>query len=172
MSRLALTYAAGIAALMPAPAAAQESGSRQTREFLQAAAQSDQFEILEAQTVLGQSTDPAIRTFAQRMIRDHRQSSGALVQAAIRAGLKPPPPALGDDQARLLSALQSQDGPDFERTYLKQQALAHRSALVVEQAYAATGDDPMIRQAAASATPMIAAHLAMAQDMAAKSGGS
>ena len=164
--------AAGLAAIALAPAAlAQEAGSRQTREFVEAAGQSDRFEILEAQTVLGQSTDVQVRAFAEKMIRDHDQMSQTLAQAAARAGLKPTPPGISADQASLLGALQSQRGPEFEQTYVKHQALAHRAALAVERAYAATGDDPDVRQVAAAATPTIAAHLAMAEQMRAKLGG-
>lgn len=160
-----------LAMLAAAPASAQDPGSRQTREFVQAAGQSDQFEIMEAQTVLGQSTDPQLRAFAQQMIRDHGETSRVLQQATARAGLKPPAPGISADQALLLGALQSQRGPEFDRTYVRHQALAHRAALTVEQAYGATGDDPAVRQAAAAAIPIISSHLAMAEQMQATLGG-
>jgi putative membrane protein len=155
-----------------APASAQEPGSRQTREFVQAAGQSDQFELLEARTVLTQSADPHVRAFAQQMITDHGGTRRALEQAAAKSGLPPPAIGLSDDQARLLSELQSLRGPGFDQAYLRHQVLAHRSALVVEQAYAAHGDDVIVRQAAASAAPVIASHLAMAQQMREEHGGS
>ena len=46
------------------------------------------------------------------------------------------------DQAQMLGALQSVSGSDFDKLYFKQQMLAHRSALAVEQIYAKSGDDP------------------------------
>ena len=172
MNNIMFTCAAALAAFALTPAAAEEPGSRQTREFVTAAGQSDAFEILEAQTVLGQSADPQVRAFAEQMIRDHEQMRNTLRNATVRAGLKPPPMGVGADQALMLSALQSQRGPDFDQTYVRHQALAHRSALTVEQAYAATGDDQTVRQAAAAATPTIASHLDMAEQMRAKLGGS
>ena len=48
--------------------------------------------------------------------------------------------------------------------------LAHRSALVVEQMYAKSGDDPNLRQSATSAVPLIASHGDMADQAAAKLG--
>ncbi len=167
---LASTAAALISAAVPA--AAQDTGSRQTREFVQAAAQSDQFEILEAQTVLTQSKDPRVLAFAQQMIRDHTATSQALRQATASAGLKSPPMAMGDDQAHMLGALQSLRGPDFDKAYVKQQAFAHRSALLVEQNYASSGDNPSLRQVASAATPAIGSHLAMAEQMRTAMGGS
>ncbi len=165
MRKIGYPHAAALAAVVLTPASAQAPGSRQTREFVQAAGQSDRFEILEAQTVLAQSSDPRIRAFAQQMIRDHEQTGQDLRQATARAGLQPPPMGISGDQAALLGALQSQRGAEFDRTYVRHQALAHRSALLVEQGYAATGDDASVRRAAAAAVPVISGHLKMAEQM-------
>lgn len=161
-------FAAGAAA----PAVAQEPGSRQTREFVQAAAQSDQFEMSESQTAVAQTRDPDVRAFALRMIREHQDMRRSLTQATTRAGLEPPPMAMSADQAQLLGALQSQTGAQFDQTYMHHQALAHGSALVTAQRYAANGDNPDLRQTAAAGATIIAAHLAMAEQMSAKLGGS
>lgn len=147
---------------------AQEPGSRQTREFVQAAGQSDTFEIMEATSAIAESKDPQVLAFARQMIADHQGTSRALTDATARAGLKPPPMALGGDQSQFLAALQSARGPDFDQLYWKQQALAHRAALVTEQRYAASGDAAPIRQVAAAAVPIIQAHLKMAEQMAAQ----
>jgi putative membrane protein len=165
---LFLTAAFAITAV---PASAQEAGSRQTREFVMAAAQSDTFEIMEAQTALAQSTDPQVRNFAQMMIDAHTKTSQALTEAASRAGLKPPAKAMSSDQAAMLSALQSLRGPEFDRMYARQQALAHRAALTTEQNYAASGDQSDVRSAATSAVPIITSHLQMAEQLQAQGGG-
>ncbi len=161
-----------VGAALASTAAAQDPGSRRTREFVQAAGESDTFEIMEAYTALAQSTDPDVRAFAQRMIADHSQTSASLRQATQRAGFRPPPMQVGTAQAPMLAALQSARGHDFDKMYWKQQALSHRSALTVEQQYAATGDTPAIRQTAAATVPLIQSHLAMAEQMSARSGGS
>lgn len=170
-ARFYMAAAAALAA-MAVPVAAQDAGSRATREFVQAAGHSDQFEILEAQTVLTQATDPQVRAFAQQMIRDHDQLGRTLTEATTRAGLQPPPKALDGDQAKMLGELQGLRGPQFDQAYARHQALAHRAALVTEQRYAANGDAPPVRQAAAAATPLIAAHRDMAERLQARLGGS
>jgi putative membrane protein len=147
------------------PAVAQEPGTRQTREFIQAAAQTDQFEIMEAMTALAQSSDDRVRGFAREMIQTHRQTSATLQQAVEKAGLKPPQPGLSGDQSMFLASLQSQRGLDFDKTYIKQQALAHRAALAVQQGYATSGDNQAIRQAAASTVPIITHHLQMVEQL-------
>jgi putative membrane protein len=151
-------------------AGAQEAGSRPTREFVQAAASSDQFEILAATTALTQSTSSEVRSFAARMLQDHQQLGKALRDAATQSGLKPPEMAMSADQAQWLAALQSVSGREFDALYFKQQTLAHRSALVVEQTYAKSGDDPNLRQLATSAVPLISSHAEMADQAAAKLG--
>lgn len=149
------------------PIAAPIPGSSETRNFVQAAAESDAFEIMEARSALAQSKDPQVLAFAQAMIRDHGETSRMLQAATKQAGLEPPPMGVGAGQSPFLAALQSQSGPEFDRTYWKHQMLAHRSALTVEQQYAANGDTPAVRQAAAAAVPVIQSHLAMAERMSA-----
>ncbi len=136
-----------------------------------ASAQSDAYEIQAGRTAAAQTTDPRVRSFAEEMILDHTRTSEALGRAAAASGLEPPPPMLGGDQARMLSALQSQTGPDFDRSYARQQVIAHQGALAVEQSYAADGKDPNLRRAAAEATPLIRHHLEMAQQLKASLGG-
>lgn len=177
MSRLAtrnhlLVAIAGAILAMATPAGAQQRGSRQTRDFVQAAAQSDEFEIMEATTALAESQDPQVRAFAQEMIQAHQQTTATLKRAVTTVGLEQPKPGLGGDQSMFLAALQSQRGRDFDKTYVKQQVLAHYAALATEQGYASSGNNPTIRQTAASTIPIITSHLQMAERMLEKSGGS
>jgi len=151
------------AGFIAGPAIAQDTGSRQTREFVQAAGESDTFEIMEAYSALAQSKDPQVRAFAQQMIHDHSETSRQLREATTRAGLKPPPMAVGSSLSPFLASLQSQRGAEFDKVYWQQQALAHRAALTVEQRYAADGDNPELRRTAAGAIPLIQAHLSVAR---------
>jgi putative membrane protein len=152
-------------------AAVAEPGSRQTRDFVQAAAQSDQFEIMEGRTALAQSTNPHVRAFAEAMIEAHERTGEQLRKAAIGAGLNPPKPGLGGDQSMFLAALQSQRGADFDKAYIRQQVLAHAAALAIERDYAASGDNETIRQAASLTVPIISAHEQMAERTSATVGG-
>jgi putative membrane protein len=170
MHLAALGLIAAFLGLAAESAAAQEAGSRQTREFVQSSASSDQYEILAAQTALAASRNPDVRAFATRMLQDHQQLRQALMDAATRSGLKPPEMAMSGDQADMLNALGSAGPQDFDALYLKQQMLAHRSALVVEQMYAKAGDDANVRQSAASAVPVISSHADMASQGAMKVG--
>ena len=172
MSRSILAAVGLVSALAAGvqPSQAQTASTR-TRNFVQNAAQSDQFEILEGETTLGQSGDPRVRAFAKEMISAHHATTQALAQATAADGAEPPPPGLGGDQQKLLGTLQSLRGRDFDRTYAHQQVLAHVEALLVEQTYAADGPQPDIRQAARSAVPIIQRHLEMARRLQGELGG-
>ena len=163
--RLRSAAAVALGLLSGSMAMAQTPMVASTKEFVQAAAQSDAFEIVEARTALAQSHDPHVRAFAEQMIPAHAETTQALQQAAVKAGVAPPTQGLGGDQQKLLSALQSQRGPDFDRTYARQQVLSHQEALIVEQAYAEHGDNADVRQAARSAVPVIERHLKMAKQL-------
>jgi putative membrane protein len=164
------SFAALICSLITSTSFGQEPGSRQTREFVQASAQSDQFEILEGYTALAESSDPNVRAFTQDMIETHQQTTDTLLRAAARAGLSPPNPGISGDQSMMLAALQSARGANFDKTFIRQQALAHQSALVTRQIYAASGDDTTIKQTAVAAMPIISSHLQMAARIEAKIG--
>lgn len=146
-------------------AAAPEQGSRSTREFLQAAASTNAFERLETDLMMTGSRNAGTRAFAQRMASEHAASERSLADAATQAGLSTPKPAMSEDQAHLLAALQGLNGPDLDQAYARQQVMAHSSALVVMQRYAAEGDVPALRRIANAAVPKVTADLAGAQQL-------
>ena len=152
-----------------APAGAQTSIPPSASDFAMAAAQSDEYEVQAARDALGQSQTPRIRAFAQMMIEDHTRAANQLRQAVMASGLPPPPPAMSGDQAMMLSALQSLRGSAFDEAYSRQQVLAHRQALAVEQSYAGAGADANLRAAAQADVPMVRHHLDMATQLAAVS---
>ncbi len=166
MFRPAFLIAFGAVVLGGSPSAwAQEPAATATRDFVKAAAASDQYEILAGRVALIEGQERGLRTFANQMIADHTQTSEALQQASLASGLTPPPKGLSGDGQKMLAELQSLRGSAFDKAYLKQQVLAHQSALVVEQGYATSGADPNVRRAAQSAVPVIRRHLDMARRM-------
>jgi putative membrane protein len=142
------------------------------KDFVMAASQSDQYEILAARVASVQGQDPRVRTFAQEMIQDHTRLSEELSKAATAAGLPLPERGMSSDQAILLGSLQSLRGSDFDKTYARQQELAHAQAVAVDESFATAGSDPNLRKAAQSALPSIREHSKMAQQLRVDVGGS
>ena len=172
-SRLrAPTFALGVSMLASGVVMAQTPIPPSPADYAMMAAQSDTYEIQAARDALAQTQNPQVRSFAQQMIQDHTQTSEALRQAVAASGLPPPPPAMSSDQAMWLSSLQSLRGASFDQAYARQQVLAHRQALAVQQSYADGGKDTNLRKTAASAVPMIQHHLQVATQIQAEVGGS
>jgi putative membrane protein len=141
-------------------------------DFVMAASQSNQYEILAARVASVQSQDPRVRTFAQKMIQEHTRLSQDLRNAAVASGLRAPDSGMSSDQAMLLSGLQGLRGRDFDKTFARQQELAHAQAVAVAESFATAGSDPDLRKAAQSALPSIREHLKMAQQLRVDVGGS
>lgn len=141
------------------------------RDFVMAVSQSDHYEVMAANVAAVQGQDPRVRTFAQEIIRDHARPTDDLRKAAMASGLPPAEPGMSSDQASLLGSLQSIRGPDFDRTYARQQELAHAQAVAVEESFATAGSDLNLRKAAQSALPTIQDHLKKARQLRIEVGG-
>lgn len=184
MNRLPLATAViAAAALAAAPAFAQgmrSSGMQSSRmaphgaasglssqQFLTEAARSDRFEIEEGRAALKMGRSSEVKSFAQRMIRDHTNSSAQLKAAAARAHIAmPPPPPLSPDQQRMMNMTQGMAKMGgFDADYVNDQVMAHQQALTLLGNYAAHGSSDALRAAAAKMVPVVRSHLAMAQAM-------
>src|SRR4051795_3977132 len=132
--------------------------------FRAMALQSDSFEIQSSQLARQRSRNPAIRSFAQRMIQDHSMTSQALgvpVGSAV---------ALDARHASMLNQLASASGRTFDALYGQMQVMAHREAVAMFGAYAQGGLDPAMRAFAQQVLPSLQMHLAMAQRLTGRRG--
>lgn len=121
--------------------------------------------MLAAQVALVEGGDPRVKAFAATMLSDHARSAEALRQAAVAAGLPPPPPGLSGDVAALLGALQGARGHAFDRVYARQQVVAHAAAVAVEENFAHARANPTLRTAAQAALPIVQDHLKAARQL-------
>lgn len=132
--------------------------------FMAQAASGGQFEIQSSQLALQLSQNAAVRSFANMMIADHSRLNQAVAAAATSARLTPPAPVLlPSDQAMFDQLRASGAGPAFDLAYKNAQVTAHQNALQLMQAFAANGDVPALRNAAAQAVPVVQMHLNQAQ---------
>ena len=151
-----LLFAAPVAVTAQVPPEA----TRQAQPFLFNAGMSDVFEITSSQIALMKSQNPDVRQFAEKMIAHHTDTTNGALAAAKRANVTPPPPILDERHRSLVSALLNASGADFDRTYWMQQRQSHEAALALVRGYAANGDTPQVRAAAAAIVPVVAMHLA------------
>jgi putative membrane protein len=136
------------------------------QDFANAAAASDAFEIASSKLALASSSSPAVKKFAQRMIDAHTQSTAKLKSAA--AGASPaitPDPALAPDQQAALDGMKGKTGGAFDQAYIAAQRDGHQKTLDALRGYATSGDVPALQAFAKATSPIVAAHLNMANSL-------
>ena len=143
----------------PPPAEART----QAAPYVMAAGQSDLYEINSSQIAVQKTRTPAVRSFANMLIKHHQKTTAATMKAAGKAGLNPPAPMLDPGAAASIAELQAAAPADFDRVYLAQQVPAHQAALDLHRAYGATGDQAALRASAKKAIPIVQQHLTAAQ---------
>ncbi|HYE42428.1 MAG TPA: DUF4142 domain-containing protein [Caulobacteraceae bacterium] len=128
--------------------------------YMKMAAASDMFEIESSQLALQKAGSADIRAFAQMMVDHHTRTSADLMAAARAGGLTPPSPMLPPDKRAKIEALNGASrGQAFDRMYMDMQVMAHQEALALHSTYAARGDNPSLKAAAAKTAPIVQSHL-------------
>jgi predicted outer membrane protein len=80
------------------------------------------------------------------------QATGSVTPIRLGVPLSP-------EKTAMLNQLASTSGPQFDRLYGQAQRMSHQEALALHSTYAQAGNDPSLRQFAASVVPHIEHHL-------------
>jgi putative membrane protein len=134
-------------------------------KFVTEAGASDKFEI-ESAYVMKTSKNPAIASFANKMMLDHKKSTAMVKMAAKADGLMPKPPALTLKQRTDLTALKAVPaGKTKDDLYVKQQKASHDEALALMQGYASDGTAKHLKATAGKIEPVVQSHVTMLASM-------
>ena len=134
--------------------------------FANTAAASDRFEIESSRLAASQGQSAAIKSFAEKMISAHQESTAKLKTAL--SGLTPavtPDDTLSATQQADLDGLKGKTGAEFDTAYAAAQVKAHQATLDALNAYAASGDTPALKEFASGLVPTVTAHLNMAKGL-------
>ena len=142
----------------PLPQAPGLAARTTAATYVTMAASSDTYEVQSSKLALAHASNPDVRSFAQMMTTDHANTSAAVLAAAKQASIGQPGGPHPKHTA-MLKQLRKAGHAKMERLYVDQQVMAHEEALALHQAYAAQGDNPGLRAAAASAVPIVQRHL-------------
>ncbi len=143
-----------------APGEAEMPAATTAQGFAMRAALSDLYEIESSRLALERSQADEVKKFAQRMVNEHQTMTNQMQAALQQAGLTVPPPAQLDAQrAAMLQQLREAGPADFDDRYIDQQTEAHENTLNLFRDYAGNGDNPVLKQLANRAAPMIENHL-------------
>jgi putative membrane protein len=135
-------------------------------DYVDKTAMTDMFEIQASELALKKSSNPAVKSFAEHMIKDHTASSKELTRLVQESNLNLAPPTTLDEKHKtMLQKLQNASSTEFDRAYTKMQVKGHQQALELQKAYSMTGDNPKLKQLASKATEMVQMHLAMAEKL-------
>jgi putative membrane protein len=134
--------------------------------FVNAAAQSDKFEIESSRLAATQASSASVKKFATQMITAHTASTAKL--KSTLAGMNPPvtpDDALAADQQQKLDSLKGLNGTAFDTAYASAQVEAHQKTLDTLKNYAASGDNAALKSFASGLMPTVAAHLNLAKGL-------
>ena len=163
MKQCLFLLAAG--ALFVTPALAQTKAPT-AQEFVMKVAMSDMTEIQMSELALGKQPDTDTKPFAERMVKDHQQTSKELKSLVDSGKVKATLPiALDGEHQKEVDELKSKTGKDFDKAYDQAQLKAHEQAVMLFEAYAGSGDNPDLKAWAAKTLPHLQEHLAMAKKL-------
>lgn len=118
--------------------------------YVDLAAATALFDAQAAQLAVTRAQRADVRAYAQELVDGHAMSAERLSAAATASGMTPPAAALTPAQQRLLAALERAPAERFDDIYLRQQLSAQQDAVRLHEAFALSGDAPLLRPVAAS----------------------
>ena len=127
-------------------------------EFTMMATSSNLLEIESSRLALRNSRDADVRSFANRMIRDHGAAARKMTTAVRAAGLPAPARSLSARHQTMLDTLQSASPEEFDAAYLELQANAHTEGVTLFSSYAENGDNPRLQRFARETLPTLEMH--------------
>ena len=157
--RLSLTTFAVACGLFAIQAFAQTS----TQEFVTKVAVSDMFEI-QSSKLATQKGNANVKSFAERMIKDHTKTSAELKEMVGKAKAKLPTDLDADHQQKL-AQLQKLSGDEFNSAYASVQLQAHEEAVKLFESYSSSGDNAELKAWAAKTLPALKEHLQHAKKL-------
>ena len=129
--------------------------------FVKAATMGGMIEVELAKLALSKSKDAAIRSFADRMVKDHGKTQTDLAALAKAKGFDVPTSLAAQDQ-NMVKAAARKSGDEFDVWYSKQMVIEHDKAVALFQA-AASGTDVDFAGFAKKTLPALEEHKQLAQ---------
>jgi putative membrane protein len=165
MSRFMTAVALGtsvVALGLGAGTAAASTVSGLDEQYLKTAIEGDRFEILGGQQALGKSQNPAVRTLAARLVKDHGKSLKESLALAKQLGIKAPkePSPSMRWELQILGTL---SGAPYDHWYASLEVNDHVQDISEASDEAAKGSNAEIRRSSRNELPTLRAHLKLSR---------
>jgi putative membrane protein len=172
MKHAALAFSTLLFAALSVPVfAQQQKPPAQDAKSIQELAEANMAEVEAGKVAAQKAKSEDVKKFAQHMVDDHGKMLQEVRQLAESKGVKLPSAPNAKHQA-VMKKLESASADRFDRAYMQAMVNDHRETLKKVENVARNGKDPEVKAAAEKALPNIKEHLQMAQQIAAKTGGS
>jgi len=132
--------------------------------FVREAVQAGLAEAKMGNLAVQNAQDQNVKTFAQKLARDHTAANQELQQIAAQKGMQLPT-VIDAREMLTLKRLSSLSGTEFDRAFAQDAVKAHEQAVKIFQKEAQTGQDPELKAFAQKNLPTLREHLAMARQM-------
>jgi putative membrane protein len=163
---------AAAALLAAAPVLAQSSSERSIdTRFIDHAARGNQAAIDVGRLAEQKAESPEVKSFAQRLVNDHRKANEQLMQIAQKQGVELPT-GLDEEQQDLRARLEKLDGAAFDRAFVDAEVKGHQKDVQYYQTESSHLQDPQLRSFAQQALPVLQEHLQMAEEAQSQVGAS
>jgi putative membrane protein len=134
------------------------------KKFVATATQGDINEIKLSELAQQKATNPAVKTFADKMVKEHKMMFKSIAPFADAWGV-PVATDLDDDHKSEYKKLDGLSGADFDKEYIDQMVSDHAKALDAFTDEAKDTKDAKLKAAVLKGKTMIAAHKNMAYDL-------
>jgi putative membrane protein len=157
-SRVMSTYGTGLLAGGLLLAASAVTGA--DSDFMKSAAKGGLAEVELGQMAVQKASDPSVKDFAHRMIRDHSKANTALTELASSKGVElPTGKGLSNDTSAL--HLKMLSGKQFDSAYVKMMVDDHKEDVAAFEKAAGEAADPDVKHFASKTLPTLKSHLSM-----------
>jgi putative membrane protein len=149
------------AMLLPMKAKAADDNDK---KFLATAAQADQNEIALSEVAEQKATNPDVKAFAMKMLKEHKAMTASMKPFAEEWGLTPPMGPDADHQKEI-DKLNGLSGKDFDKEYMDVMVSDHTKALNLFTTEVRDTKDQKFKMAVEKGKSHVAAHKNMAYDL-------
>jgi putative membrane protein len=137
------------------------------RTFVRALAMGGLAEVDLARLAVQKASNDAVKSFAQRMIKDHGEANDRLAALAKANGIALPD-QLNSEQRLMRDRLQQADKAEFDHAYIRGQITDHQQAVQLLIYQIGSGENADLKTFASDTLPIVLDHLRMAQSIAAE----
>lgn len=141
--------------------------SQSDKKFVDKAAEGGLAEVELGNLAARKATNPDVKSFAERMVKDHSHANEKLEQIATRDGISVPH-RLSAKDAMLKARLEKLHGQAFDKAYMENQLQDHKKDIAAFQQESQDGQNRSVKEFATETLPTLQSHLREAESVAPK----